>query len=153
MSELMRMNAISIYGVLADTIAFSHLLYVMFVVFGQLLILVGWAFHWQFVRHFWFRVIHLISIAIVAVQEMKGILCPLTVLEYYFRNLAGQNVNTDLTFLMRIFRSLVFITFPDWVYTLMYIGFAVIVLGTMFIIPPRIKGAFSKQPTSLSKSA
>ncbi len=129
----------STYGFFADVTAFVHLLYVIFVVAGQGLILMGGIFAWRFVKNMTFRIIHLIAIAIVAVQEMLGVLCPLTVLEYYFRNLAGQSVNTDLTFVMRIFRSMVFISMPDWMYTVIYIGTAVIVLATMFVIPPMFK--------------
>ncbi len=135
----------SIYEFLANATAFVHLLYVLFVVLGQIFIIIGAFFFWPIVRNATFRIIHFIMIAIVAVQEILGEPCPLTTLEYYFRRLAGQRWDTDLTFLMRIVRTTTFIQIPDWGYTLMYIGFAVIVLGTLILIPPKFnKNPFSK---------
>ena len=40
---------------LADGVVALHVSYVAFVVLGQLLILAGVVFRWQWVRNFWFR--------------------------------------------------------------------------------------------------
>ena len=69
-----------------------HVGYVGYVVLGQLLIWVGWALGWKWVRNFWFRATHLLAIAVVAYEELMDIRCPLTVWEEHFRELAGQPV-------------------------------------------------------------
>ena len=50
---------------LADGLVALHVAYVAFIVLGQLLILAGLVFRWQWVRNFWFRLAHLVAIAIV----------------------------------------------------------------------------------------
>ncbi len=140
----------SIYEFLANATAFLHLLYVLFVVLGQIFIVIGAFFYWPIVRNVTFRGIHFVAVAIVAVQEMLGEPCPLTTLEYYFRRLAGQRWDSELTFLMRIVRTTTFIEIPDWGYTLMYIGFAVIVFGTLILIPPKFNNKSSNKRPKLS---
>src|SRR5215216_1255065 len=76
------------YGFLADLMVAVHVGYVGYVVVGQLLIWLGWALGWKWVRNFWFRATHLLAIGIVAYEEVMGIRCPLSVWEEHFRELA-----------------------------------------------------------------
>ena len=46
------------YRLLADLIVAIHAAYVAFVVVGLLLILLGVACGWQWVRNWWFRIAH-----------------------------------------------------------------------------------------------
>jgi hypothetical protein len=69
------------YTILADGIIALHLAYVAFAVVGQLLILIGLALHWNWVRNLRFRVIHLVMVEVVALEGGFGIKCPLTDLE------------------------------------------------------------------------
>lgn len=125
------------YAFAADVMVFLHFLYVAFVVGGELLILIGGFRNWRWIRSIVFRILHLAAIAVVAVQELLGILCPLTVWEYQLREIAGQRAEWDITFVGRIFRQLIYHDFPYWVFTFMYIGFAVLVGLTMILFPPR----------------
>ncbi len=131
-----------VYGVMGDGVAFIHFLYVMFVLIAQALIVFGVFKGWYFIRNFIFRTIHLIAIMIVAVQELIGVRCPLTVLEHHLNKLAGRNIQDDLTFLGRLLRTVTYHNFPDWAFTLMYVGFGVIVLMTMVFVRPNIPKRF-----------
>src|SRR5207248_10352138 len=78
------------YRLLADLIVAIHTSYVGFVVVGQVLILVGVTRGWRWVRNFWFRVAHLVAIAIVAAEALFDVACPLTVWEDRVREWGGQ---------------------------------------------------------------
>jgi len=69
----------------ADIIAIIHLGYVVFVILGFILILVGILLKWKWIRNLWFRMIHLGAIVGVALEALLGINCPLTVLEFELR--------------------------------------------------------------------
>jgi hypothetical protein len=77
-------------GILADLVLVVHGLYVGFVVIGFVLILLGLARGWQWVRQPAFRYAHLAAIGIVVVQVWLGIDCPLTTLESFLRLKAGE---------------------------------------------------------------
>ena len=76
------------YGFLADVIGFIHFGYVGFVVIGQLLILIGIALRWRWIRNLRFRLIHLFMILVVALESLGRIMCPLTTWENELRVLA-----------------------------------------------------------------
>lgn len=126
-----------LYKIIADTILILHFLYVIFAVGGEIFIIVGGFLKWDIIRKFSFRVTHLISVVIVAIEASLGILCPLTVWENQFRLLSGQRVDSDITFIGRLFRKILFYDFPLWIFTLTYILFALAVVITFVKIPPR----------------
>ncbi len=128
------------YAFVADLIVFFHLLYVIFAVGGELMIITGGVFKWKWIRNFPFRIAHLIAVVFVAIEALMGMICPLTEWEYRFRVLAGQQIDKDITFIGQIIRKIIFYNFPAWVFTTMYIGFAVIVILSIFIFPPIKKG-------------
>jgi len=129
-------SCVVMYGILADLMVAIHVGYVSYVVLGQLLIWLGWAAGWQWVRNFWFRATHLLAIGIVAFEEVMGIRCPLTVWEEHFRELAGQPT-TGETFLGRLLHSLLFYDFQPWVFTTIYMSTLAVVLVTLIFCPPR----------------
>jgi hypothetical protein len=131
-----REGAIVPYGFLADLVVAVHLAYVSFVLFGQVAIVLGICFKWSWVRNFWFRVIHLLMITIVAVEAILDITCPLTTWEFNLRKLAGQR-SEEGSFIGRLLHDLMFFSAPPWVFTACYIGFALLVLGTFILAPPR----------------
>lgn len=125
-----------IYTLLADLIVAVHVVYVAYVLLGELAILIGMAFRWTWVRNGWFRLTHLAAILIVAFEAMADITCPLTVWEDKLRVMAGQTV-TEGTFIGRFMHDLLFYDGPPWVFTAAYIGFAALVLTTLVFAPPR----------------
>ena len=126
---------------LADLIVAVHVGYVSFIVGGEVLILLGAVRRWQWVRNFWFRIVHLAAIGFVAIEAMIGMACPLTVWEDLLRHQAGQDV-AEGTFIGRCLDRIIFLGFPAWVFTAMHIGFALLVLATLIVVPPR-RGAGS----------
>lgn len=124
------------YGFLADLIVAVHAAYVGYIVLGLLAILIGAVCRWSWVRNPWFRLTHLLAIAIVALEAAWGIDCPLTVWEYALRQQAGQAVSGD-SFVGRCLHSLIFYDCPPGVLDAVHIGFALLVLGTFFLVPPR----------------
>jgi hypothetical protein len=70
---------------LADVVVTVHLCFMLFVLISQLLIVAGWLLDWSWIRNFWFRFVHLLSIGVVAAQAVAGIECPLTTLERHLR--------------------------------------------------------------------
>lgn len=81
------------YQFLADAVVVFHALFVGFVVFGQLFILIGIWRRWPVARNFWFRLVHLSMIGVVALEAIFGVACPLTSLENHLRKLAGLQVH------------------------------------------------------------
>ncbi|MFW5894470.1 MAG: DUF2784 domain-containing protein [Bacillota bacterium] len=127
------------YALLADITAAVHFLYLFFVVFAQVYIMVGYLFFWPLTRSFWFRSVHFVMVLVVSIQEMLGLRCPLTVLEYHLRLEASQDINTEATFLMTLIRRTMFFSLPDWMFTFMYVGFGGLVALVYFTMPPRFK--------------
>ena len=69
-----------LYGLLADFVVFLHLAFVLFVVFGGLLVL-------RRPRIIW---LHLPAARWGAIMEFGGWICPLTPLEVWLRTKAGE---------------------------------------------------------------
>jgi hypothetical protein len=124
------------YGLFADLVEGIHVVYVSVVVLGFAAILLGGIFGWQWVRNRWFRSIHLLMIAVVALQAVFNLDCPLTVWGDQLRILAGRQVAGG-TFVGRLMHDLIHFDAPRWVFDISYILFAAIVLGSFWLVPVR----------------
>lgn len=125
-----------IYGLLADAVVGVHVAYVSYVVFGQLLIWLGLIRGWSWIRNLWFRWTHLAMILIVGCEAALNIECPLTRWERSLREAAGQAVSGE-SFVGRLLHDLIFVDWPPWVIDASHIVFALVVLGTFVLAPPR----------------
>lgn len=125
------------YALLADLLVFLHLLVVAFIVSGQVLIVVGALRRWRWIRHPVFRLAHVAAIVVVAGQAVTGVACPLTEWEYELRLRAGQTVETDISFVGRLVHAIIFYEAPPWAFTITYVLFALLVIGTLVLVPPR----------------
>jgi len=123
-------------AILADLIVIAHLIYVGFTVGGEVLILIGAALKWRWIRNLIFRIIHLATCVLVAVEALVGVLCPLTDWECQLRVTAGQRFERDLTFIARLVHRIIFYDFPSWVFFVCYIAFGGLVIITLVAIPP-----------------
>ncbi|MCP4768748.1 MAG: DUF2784 domain-containing protein [Gammaproteobacteria bacterium] len=126
------------YALLADLVVFAHALFVLFVVAGQALILTGWIVGWLWTRNPLFRVTHLAAIGLVVAEAWFGMLCPLTTLEHELRNNAGQTVY-EMSFIGYWLDRLLFYSAPEWVFTLVYTLFAILVVTVFVFYPPNWK--------------
>lgn len=125
-----------LYALLADGVLVLHASYVLFVVGGQLLIVVGWIRHWAWTRNGWFRWLHLGAIGFVVAEAWLGVRCPLTLLENNLRGLAGS-ARYDMSFIAHWLGRLLFYTAPAWAFTLLYSLFGLLVVITLVLYPPR----------------
>jgi len=127
------------YAFFADLLVLFHFFYVTFAVAGELFILAGAFLKLGVVRNLTFRIAHLVAVVFVALESLVDVLCPLTEWEYNLRELAGQRVEREISFLGRILRRIIFYDFPSWAFILMYVGFGALVILTFILIPPRRK--------------
>jgi hypothetical protein len=124
---------------LADFVVVFHAIYFSFVVFGLVLILLGIALRWGWVRNFWFRVVHLALIGIVVLEALIGMTCPLTDWEKRLRAMAGEESYTG-DFIGHWAHRLIFYDFEPWVFTVLQIAFGLAVLAAFVLAPPRWPG-------------
>ena len=80
------MSDVALYRLLADALLVIHFAFVVFVVVGFLLILLGLLARWTWVHNRKFRITHLAAIGIVVLQAWFGQLCPLTICENALRH-------------------------------------------------------------------
>lgn len=131
----------NIYSLLADVVVFVHLLYMGYVVFGQLAIMIGWPLGWSWIRNFWFRSTHLLMILIVAGEAVANFQCPLTTWESDLRELAGQGRDGQgSSFTGRLLRSIQFagdVYWPEYIDLSFYVA-AALILITALVCPLRL---------------
>jgi hypothetical protein len=120
----------------ADAILLLHVLFVAFVVFGLALIFTGRSLGWNWVRNPWFRLIHLIAIAVVVFQSWLRVICPLTTLEMEFRSRAGDGVYPG-SFIAHWLETILYYQAPPWVFMVCYTVFGAMVLTSWFWVRPR----------------
>lgn len=119
---------------LADVILVIHFAFVLFVVAGLALIWAGAALRWRWVRNRWFRLAHLAAICFVAAEAIIGVACPLTVWENALRG----NVE-EAGFIERLVGGVLYYDFPEWVFTLVYVAFALVVAMTYWLVKPEYR--------------
>lgn len=128
-----------IYELLADLIVAVHFLFILFVIGGEVAIILGVVRRWSWVRNLWFRLAHVLAIVIVAMEAVTGVICPLTTWEWNLRERAGQIVEDDISFVGRLIRDVLYYELPPWVFTTAYVAFALLVIVTFIVAPPRRK--------------
>jgi len=130
------MNSTVFYLIAADTILFTHVLFVAFVIFGLLLILAGKLLSWSWVRNPWFRLAHFIGIVVVVLQAWLGVICPLTTWEMALRSKAGAAVYSG-SFITHWLETLLYYQAPAWVFVVCYSAFGSLVVLSWFWVRPR----------------
>ena len=128
----------ALYQYLANGVLVTHFLFVLGVVGGLLLIVIGGVRKWAWIRNLRFRLLHLAAIAYVVAESWLGIDCPLTTLEAWLRQMAGQATH-DGDFIAYWVSKLMFFTAPPWVFTLCYSVFGALVVVSWWRFPPRTR--------------
>jgi uncharacterized protein DUF2784 len=123
-------------AVMADVLLVVHFTIVVFIVGGLVLVWIGAALGWGWVRNAWLRYLHLGAIAYVAGEALLGVLCPLTVWEDLLRGGARTE-----SFVGRWVRYFLYYEAPEWAFTLAYVAWAAATLITLRLVPPRRKAA------------
>ncbi|MEZ6067535.1 MAG: DUF2784 domain-containing protein [Planctomycetaceae bacterium] len=125
-----------VYRLLADLVVVVHAAFVLFVLLGQVAVLVGAGRGWAWVRSPRFRLLHLAAILVVVLEAWAGITCPLTTWEKWLRDAAGQE-SYQGDFIANWVHDALFFTAPPWVFTLIYSLFGALVAGTLWVAPLR----------------
>ena len=133
------MTSNSTYLLVADGLLLAHSLFVLFVIFGLLLIVIGRFLSWRWIRNAWFRLAHLVCIGIVVVQSWFGIICPLTTWEMALRQKAGD-LTYEGSFIAYWFSKFLYYQLPEWVFALAYTVFGILVLVSWFWVRPDTLG-------------
>ena len=123
------------YRLLADAVLLFHFSVVVFVVGGLVLVLAGNMRHWRWVNSPLFRVAHLVAVGVVVVQAWVGELCPLTVLESWLREQAGE-APYSASFIEHWVQRVLYYEAPLWVFTLVYSVFGLLVAAAWWYFPP-----------------
>lgn len=126
-----------VYRIAADVIVVVHFAYVAFVVLGLAAILIGVVRKWRWTRNVVFRSVHLLAILVVVAEAYGGITCPLTTWEQSLRSLSGS-VSYQGDFVATWVHNTLFYEAEPWVFTLCYSIFALLVLATFILAPPRL---------------
>lgn len=121
---------------LADLVLVVHFAFVAFVLLGLILIWTGYFLRWEFVRNFWFRLAHLLAIAVVAAEALLNIVCPLTVWENQLRALGGSGQYEE-SFVEHWLHKLMFFHADKWVFTASYVAFFLAVALSFWVVKPR----------------
>jgi hypothetical protein len=126
------------YQFLADAVLALHVAFVVFVITGLVLVIVGNACKWQWVNRLWFRLAHLGAIVVVVAQAWLGVICPLTTLEMRLREKAGEEPYAG-SFIEHWLQRLLYYDAPPWVFIAAYSLFGSLVLATWWYFPPKSK--------------
>jgi hypothetical protein len=134
----------------ADILVTTHLAFVLFVLVGQLLIMVGAVAGWRWARNFWFRSVHLLCIGVVAAEGVIQYECPLTTWERDCRS--GGRVQrgseddklrdvSGSSWIGRVANRTLYFEIPEESQVLFHRGhivFGLVVLATFLLAPPRL---------------
>ena len=116
---------------LADLVFVLHAGVVLFNVGGLLLIVIGGLIGWAWIRQRGFRIAHVALMALVTLEAIFGLTCPLTLLEDALRGVANEQ-----SFVQRWTMALIYWNAPPWVFVLLYVAFLLAVIGAWVAWPP-----------------
>ena len=126
----------SYYALFADTILVVHFAFIVFVLGGQICVIIGFFRNWHWVRNMTFRLCHLLAIGVVVAFAWANQLCPLTVLESRLRETAGEQAYQG-SFVAYWVSRLIYYDAPQWVFIVVYSLFAALVLASWFWVRPK----------------
>jgi polyferredoxin len=125
----------TLFRYFADAVLVLHFSFVAFVIGGLILTIVGNLRAWTWVNGLWFRLAHLIAIAVVVAQAWLGAACPLTTLEMWLRANA-RAATYGGGFIEHWLQRLLYYDAPAWVFTSGYTLFGLLVVATWWRFPP-----------------
>src|SRR3569832_2159640 len=100
---------------LGEAIFGLHLVVIVFNVLGLIAIPLGAAFDWRWVRIRWWRALHLVSWAVVALQAALGRACFLTIWQD-----AASGAGARDPLIMRWVNSVIYWPLPIWAFGALY---------------------------------
>jgi len=122
------MTAADKYLLFADMVLIAHALTVGFVVMGFFCVVLGRWLGWRWIFNPVFRWVHVAVMLLIAGQALLGQLCPLTTWENLLRERAGSAAYSE-SFIQHWLHRLLFFEAPFWVFTTIYLAFALVLLS------------------------
>jgi hypothetical protein len=113
-----------------------HLAIIAFNVAGCVLVPIGAWRRWRWVRDFWFRVAHLTSLAVVALQAVLGRACFLTIWQ---GDLSGVVQTQPL--IAGWIERMIYWPLPLWVFAVAYVVVFAYVIALWIIVRPVLPGS------------
>jgi glycopeptide antibiotics resistance protein len=117
---------------LADFVLLAHFAITVFLVLGMLLIPLGAYWHWSWVRARRMRQIHAGLMALIAIEAVFNITCPLTVLEALLRHAAAPE-----SFWADQLSKILYWNLPLEFFTILYVCCVIWILYLWKSVPPR----------------
>jgi hypothetical protein len=117
---------------LAQAVLGVHLVVIAFNVFGLIAVPLGGWLGWRWVRAPWWRWLHLVSMAVVAVQAVAGQACFLTIVQARLSGAGGA----PEPLIMGVVNRLIFWPVPLWAFAVLYVLLLAYVLALMKLVPP-----------------
>lgn len=117
--------------ILADFVLLAHFAITVFLVVGMLLIPLGAYWHWSWVRARRMRQIHAGLVALIAIEAVFNITCPLTVLEALLRHAAAPE-----SFWADQLSKILYWDLPLEFFTILYICCVIWILYLWKSVPP-----------------
>jgi uncharacterized protein DUF2784 len=129
----------NIYILAADTILLVHFAFIAFVILGFAVIWIGYLANRQFVRHALFRITHMLAMGFVFCESAMGRLCPLTEWENELRISGGQGPFYETSFIQAWIYKIMYFDISLRTFSLVYGLFLILILFTLWKIPPERK--------------
>ncbi|KQW73249.1 hypothetical protein ASE17_09935 [Phenylobacterium sp. Root77] len=120
-------------GYLGALVLAVHLAVIAFNLFGLVAIPLGAWRGWAFVRVRWWRLLHVVSLAVVAAQALAGRACFLTLWQ---GELSGTG---EEPLIMRFVNGVIYWPLPMWAFTAAYAAVFVYALALWKLVPPAVK--------------
>jgi hypothetical protein len=117
---------------LAQAVLGVHLVVIAFNVFGLIAVPLGAWLGWRWVRVRWWRWLHLVSMAVVAVQAAAEQACFLTIVQARLSGAGGA----PEPLIMGVVNRLIFWPVPLWAFAVLYVLLLAYVLALMKLVPP-----------------
>ena len=127
----------NIYSALSNLILAIQFAFVAFIVGGLVTIWIGYWRRWGFVRNSCFRWAHLTAMAVVLLESLLGMICPLTNWEEALRLRAGEAPNYQESFMHHWIERLLFYDLGEQVFTAIYVAVFALFLLTLWLVPSR----------------
>ena len=116
---------------LAGSILAVHLAIILFNLFGLVAVPLGAWRGWRWVHRPVWRMLHLASLAVVALQALLGRACFLTLWQ------AAAEGGSREPLVMRWVNALIYWPLPLWVFTLAYVAILLYALALLWLVPLR----------------
>ena len=116
---------------LAALILSIHVLVIGFNLFGLVAVPIGAWRGWEWVHRSGWRLLHLLSLGVVALQALLGRACFLTLWQ------AAAEAGSAEPLVMRWVNALIYWPLPLWVFTLAYCAIFTYALALLWLVPLR----------------